>query len=127
MHRMDSDWYRKIWTLDIQNQAWTEDTTREVDFIISKLSLQGNERILDLACGFGRHSLELARRGFDVTGVDITPEYVAFASEQASHEKLNAHFRCADIRALKYCSDFDVVLNMADGAIGYLENDTENH
>lgn len=74
MHRMDSDWYRKIWTLDIQNQAWTEDTTREVDFIISKLSLQGNERILDLACGFGRHSLELARRGFDVTGVDITPD-----------------------------------------------------
>ena len=81
MHRMDSDWYRKIWTLDIQDQVQTEDTTREVDFIISKLSLQRNERILDLACGFGRHSLELARRGFDVTGVDITPEYVAFASE----------------------------------------------
>lgn len=53
MHRMDSDWYRKTWTLDIQDQAWTEDTTREVDFIISKLSLQRNERILDLACGFG--------------------------------------------------------------------------
>lgn len=40
---------------------------------------------------------------------------------------MNAHFRCADIRELKYCSDFDVVLNMADGVIGYLENDTENH
>lgn len=40
------------------------------------MQLKGGERILDLACGFGRHSLELARRGIDVTGVDITRDYV---------------------------------------------------
>lgn len=80
-----------------------------------------------LACGFGRHSLELSRRGYDITGVDITREYVDFASAQALREGLNAHFLCADIRQLPYLGKFDVVLNMADGAIGYLENDTENH
>lgn len=126
MQRMDSDWYRIIWTLDIQNQSWVEDTKRQVDFIIKNLNLTGKERVLDLACGFGRHSLELARRGFDVTGIDITPEYVVFASDQALREHLNAHFLCEDIRQLHYMGEFDVVLNMADGAIGYLENDEEN-
>ena len=62
--------------MDIQNMSWVEDTKKEVDFLIDQLKLQGNERILDLACGYGRHSLELARRGYDVTGIDITPEYV---------------------------------------------------
>lgn len=67
---MESDWYRKIWSLDIQDQSWVEDTTRQVDFLVKTLGLSGGERILDLACGFGRHSLELARRGFSVIGVD---------------------------------------------------------
>ena len=76
MKAMASDWYKKIWTLSIQDMSWVEDTARQVDFLIEKLELKGNENILDLACGFGRHSLELARRGFEVTGVDITPAYI---------------------------------------------------
>lgn len=126
MKRMESDWYRKIWTLDIQNQSWVEDTLRQVDFLVEKLELKGGEQILDLACGFGRHSLELARRGFAVTGVDITPEYVRYATQQAQAEQLNARFLCADIRDVQFCKEFDVVLNMADGAVGYLENEEEN-
>ncbi len=81
MKAMESDWYKKIWTLDIQDQSWVEDTRRQVDFLVEKLRLRGDEKILDLACGFGRHSLELARRGFSVTGVDITPSYIEFARE----------------------------------------------
>lgn len=80
MKPMQKDWYKKIWTLDIQNMSWVEDTKRQVDFLVEKLNLTGNERILDLACGFGRHSLELARRGFDVIGVDITPDYCKLTS-----------------------------------------------
>ncbi|MGN0247242.1 MAG: class I SAM-dependent methyltransferase [Lachnospiraceae bacterium] len=126
MKAMESDWYKKIWTLDIQNQSWVEDTNRQVNFLIDKLELKGNEKILDLACGFGRHSLELARRGYDVTGVDITSEYIEYATKQAQVEKLNARFICSDIRDVSFNSEFDVVLNMADGAIGYLENEEEN-
>ena len=98
-----------------------EDTGRQVDFIIRKLGLRGGERVLDLACGFGRHSLELARRGFAVTGVDITPSYIRFAEEVAQKEGLNARFFCQDIREANFEQTFDAVLNMADGAIGYLE------
>ncbi|MGN1113830.1 MAG: class I SAM-dependent methyltransferase [Oscillospiraceae bacterium] len=126
MKAMESDWYKKIWTLDIKDQSWVEDTKHQVDFLIEKLGLSGRERILDLACGFGRHSLELARRGFDVTGVDITTEYIKYASEQAENEKLNARFICSDIRDVSFVNEFDAVLNMADGAVGYLENDEEN-
>lgn len=120
------DWYRKIWTLDIQDQSWVENTRLEVDFLIENLRLKGNEKILDLACGFGRHSLELARRGFSVTGVDITADYIAYAKQQAAAENLDARFILCDIREVNFSNEFDVVLNMADGAVGYLENDDEN-
>lgn len=121
-----SDWYKYGWSLDIMNQSWTENTKEQVDFIIEKMNLKGNERILDLACGYGRHALEFARRGYEVVGVDITEDYVNYGNQEASKEKLNAHFILSDIREVNFESEFDVVLNMADGAIGYLENDIEN-
>jgi SAM-dependent methyltransferase len=121
-----SDWYMNIWSLDIKDQSWVEQTPKQVDFIINVLELTGKERILDLACGYGRHSLELARRGYNVVGVDITPSYIEYGTQMSKNEKLDIEFICSDIRGIEYQSDFDVVLNLADGAIGYLENDCEN-
>ena len=98
-----------------------EDTKRQVDFLIDKLELKGNERILDLACGFGRHSLEFARRGYEVTGVDITPAYIRYAAKQAGKEKLNAAFICRDIRDISFENVFDVVVNMRRKTEKYLK------
>lgn len=126
MKAKNSDWYKQVWSLDIKNQSWTEDTENQVDFIIKTLELTGKERILDLACGFGRHSLSFARRGFCVTGVDITKDYIDDAVKTAKTESLNAEFINADIRDICFENEFDVVLNLADGAIGYLETDEEN-
>jgi SAM-dependent methyltransferase len=123
---MESDWYKKIWTLEAKNYSWVETTEGDVDFIIKALGLTGKERILDLACGFGRHSLSLARRGFSVTGVDITKEFIEDARKEAKAHSLEAEFILADIRDLGYKNEFDVVINLSDGAIGYLENDEEN-
>ena len=61
------------------------------------------------------------------TGIDITPAYIDYANEQAKKENLNAKFIYQDIRTITFDKEFDVVLNMADGAIGYLEDDGENH
>lgn len=122
-----SDWYKYGWSLDIKNQSWVENTQKEVDFIIKTLNLKGNEHILDLACGFGRHSLLFAERGFSVVGVDITKDYILDAIKSAKEKSLNnVEFIHADIRELTFENSFDVVLNLADGAIGYLENDEEN-
>lgn len=126
MESFGSEWYKKVWSLDIKNQSWTEDTVNQTDFIIKTLKLEKGARILDLACGYGRHSLELARRGFEVVGADITPAYVEDANKTAAAEKLNARFILSDIRDVSFENEFDAVLNLADGAVGYLENDAEN-
>jgi 2-polyprenyl-3-methyl-5-hydroxy-6-metoxy-1,4-benzoquinol methylase len=126
MKALESNWYKSIWSLAIKEQSWVEDTENQVDFIVNTLQLSGKEHILDLACGFGRHALSLARRGFNVTGVDITKEYITDAIKTAKTEGLNAQFIHSDIRDLHITNDYDVVLNLADGAIGYLESDEEN-
>ncbi len=55
----------------------------EVDFVVEKLSLQPGMRVLDVGCGFGRHSLELARRGYEVLGIDPSPAMIAAATQRA--------------------------------------------
>ena len=120
------DWYKYGWSLNIKNSSWTEDTENQVDFIIKAMGLKGGERILDLACGYGRHALALARRGFTLVGVDITPAYIEDAKQNAAREGLPAAFILSDIRDVAFENEFDAVLNLADGAIGYLENDEEN-
>lgn len=122
----NSDWYKYGWDLGIKNQSWTENTPNEVDFMIEKMNLKGNERILDLACGYGRHALEFARRGYSVVGIDITKDYVDDGNKTAAEEGIDAKFYLSDIRDVAYENEFDVVLNLADGAIGYLESDAEN-
>ena len=121
-----TDWYKHCWSLDIKNDSWTDDTENQVNFIVKTLELTGKERILDLACGYGRHSLSLARRGFSVVGVDITKAFIDDAVKSAAEENLTATFIHSDIRDVAFDGEFDVVLNLADGAIGYLENDDEN-
>jgi len=119
-------WYKETWSLAIKDMTWVENTLNEVDFLIDIMDLSGSERVLDLACGFGRHSIELAKRGFSVVGVDITPDLIKDAERVAAAEKLSTKFICADLRDVWFENEFDVVLNMGEGAIGYLENDAEN-
>src|SRR5512140_3350123 len=121
----DAQWYKKIWTLDIKEMSWVEQTKEQVDFIWEVLELDGRERILDLACGFGRHALELARRGHPVVGVDITPEFVEDARAAARAEGLPVEFVLGNVLDVASRSEFDVVLNLADGAIGYFESEEE--
>jgi SAM-dependent methyltransferase len=126
-NKIDLQWYKKVWSLQIRDMSWVENTVREVDFIINALELSEKERVLDLACGFGRHALELARRGYTVVGVDITLEYIVEARKLAKERGIKGtEFICADLRDITYREEFDVVLNIADGAIGFLESDEEN-
>lgn len=115
-----------FWTLEILDASWVENTVGEVDFVIEALGLRGHERVLDLACGCGRHCLELAKRGYRVVGVDITPEYVEYARKHARERALSAEFVCADVRDVTFRDEFDVVMNMADGAIRYFDCEEAN-
>ena len=77
-------------------------------------------RVLDLCCGFGRISAELARRGFAVTGVDITDSYLNAAREDAATEKLDIEYLRADARDFTRPAFFDVAVNLYI-SFGYFE------
>jgi SAM-dependent methyltransferase len=119
------DWYRTAFA-GTADMTWTDRTEGEVDRALGMLRPEGAERVLDLACGSGRHSLELKRRGFEVIGADISPELLEIAERDAGEQGLDVSFVEADLRALDFDAEFDIVLSLNDGAIGYLETDEEN-
>jgi len=112
MKASNSDWYKQIWSLGIKSLSWVEDTENQVDFIIKTLELNGKERILDLACRYGRHALTFAKRGYNVVGVDITKDYIDDAIKTAKEASLNAKFILSDIREVDFKNEFDVVLKL---------------
>jgi SAM-dependent methyltransferase len=124
--QIPDDWYATAFDAASAEMAWTDRTGPEVDRVAKILQPRGDERVLDMACGSGRHSLELRRRGFSVVGADISPELIEIARRDAAEENLAVDFVLADLRDLEFDSEFDLVLNLNDGAIGYLESDVEN-
>ncbi len=91
------------------------------------LKLLGNVQdiyhVLDLCCGIGRHSIQLARSGFNVTGVDITKPYLDIARENAEKANLDIHFIQSDMRDFCRPNSFDLIVNLCT-SFGYL-NDIE--
>jgi len=122
-----SDWYRSGFPPITAAMPWADRTQAEVDRAVMMLKPEDGERVLDLACGIGRHTLELRRRGFEVVGVDISPELLEMAKREAAEQSLDVTFIEADLRNLDFEAEFDLVLNLNDGAVGYFETDEENH
>ncbi|HEY8808851.1 MAG TPA: class I SAM-dependent methyltransferase [Solirubrobacterales bacterium] len=120
------DWYRSGFPPITAAMPWADRTEAEVDRAIMMLRPEGGERVLDLACGIGRHSLELRRRGFEVVGVDISPDLLEMAEREAEAQSLDVTFMQADLRELALSDEFDIVLSLNDGAVGYFETDEEN-
>jgi len=82
-------------------------------------------RILDMCCGFGRISIELARRGFNVTGVDIMKTYLNDAKKQARNEKLKIEYVHSDARNFLRPGFFDMAINLYV-SFGYFENSDDD-
>jgi SAM-dependent methyltransferase len=95
--------------IDIVTPSLTE---LQTSFLVEKLGLKRKSKILDLACGQGRISLELARRGYFVLGCDYSEQYVAAAQSTAQREGLEVRFVRRDMRSLTYESEFDVVISV---------------
>ena len=96
-------------------------TVAEVDQMIALFGLKSGAAVLDLCCGIGRHSIEFARRGFKVTGVDRTTPYLDQARASASKENLKIEFVLSDMREFSRPAAFDAALNFFT-AFGYFEN-----
>ncbi len=95
--------------------SFTKGTAKEIDALIERLDLDGDERVLDVGCGPGRHANELGRRGFEVVGVDISQTFLDVAAADAPD---GVTYHRADARNLAYDGEFDVVISICQGAFG---------
>ena len=103
----------------------TEERTRkEIDFLVRVLNLDRPRRILDLACGYGRHANRLAKLGHKVVGVDITPGFLKIARREARQKRLKVRYIRQDMRKIYFKEEFDCALLLFT-AFGYFE-DAEN-
>ena len=100
--------------------AFTKGTDQEVDFLVEALALEPGMRVLDVGCGPGRHSLALARRGYDAVGIDHSTEFVRLAREAAAAEGLTATFDPLDVRDLDRPGEFDATICLCQGGFGLL-------
>ena len=121
-HEQDLFWQ----TVPLFDQEHLEAAPAEVDALISLLGIVPPSVVLDLCCGVGRHSLELARHGFHVTGVDRTATYLQTARQRASAEELDVEWIEADMRAFVRGEAFDVAINLYT-SFGYFEDPAEDH
>jgi SAM-dependent methyltransferase len=109
-HENDDFW--KLWGPVMFNDRRIANASEEVGNLISLLKIAPGSKILDLCCGIGRHSLELARRGYKVTGLDRTAAYLSTASAQAKKTGLNIEFVNEDMRKFVRPKAFDAVICM---------------
>jgi SAM-dependent methyltransferase len=89
--------------------------------LYEKKSRRSGPTVVDFCCGFGRITLELARRGFAATGVDLNEKYISAAKKTAVREGLDAAFIRKDVRDFKRKNAFDVAVNLYN-SFGYFEN-----
>ena len=97
----------------------------QVRMVERLVSLEPRARVLDLACGSGRQTLELARRSHRVMGIDSREELLAEARRAAREERLNVHFLNTDIRRISYRGEFDLVVNLCF-ALSHLPEDRDH-
>lgn len=101
-----------------------ERTEQEVNFFIEQMGINQNHLILDIPCGFGRHTNLLAQRGFKITGVDFSSGFLEIAEKEAKKRNLTVNYIQEDMRNISFQEEFDRIF-MAFTSFGYF-NDYQN-
>jgi SAM-dependent methyltransferase len=121
------EWYEEFYTneyIDVVGFASDEQTRRETGFIQEVLKLEAGAKILDLCCGYGRHSRLLAQSGsYEVVGLDLSENYLDIARQADAGS--NVEFIKGDMRDIPFKQEFDAVLNLFT-SFGFFETDREN-
>ena len=119
------DFFRSDY-LNVYGHMFTEELAeKESAFVAGVLGLRPDESVLDLCCGQGRHSVQLAKRGLKVTGLDLNPDYVELARQAAKAGKVEIETVAADMREIPFANKFDAIVNMYS-SFGYLESEAED-
>lgn len=120
------EWWRTFFAgagVQFWLQATTEDQTKqEADFIQQRLRVSPPAKLLDVPCGDGRHSLALAARGYQMTGVDLSPEFLAAARAAAAERSANVQWEQREMRDLPWKAQFDGAFSFGN-SFGYLDDE----
>jgi SAM-dependent methyltransferase len=126
---MSSQWYERLflnYARKYEEEEFTKGTPGECDFIEAEAEKNKSIPILDIGCGTGRHSIELARRGYRVTGLDLSESMLVVARSRANAEKLNVRFIQADARSFSFPGEFGLAIMLCEGAFPLMETDAMN-
>jgi 2-polyprenyl-3-methyl-5-hydroxy-6-metoxy-1,4-benzoquinol methylase len=123
-------WYESLFQNYAKNydaECFTQGTVGECDFIEKEIGCDRNGNILDIGCGTGRHAIELAKRGYNVTGVDLSESQLDRAREKARQASVNVKFLKCDARQLPFNNEFGLVIMLCEGAFPLMETDERNY
>ena len=125
----NKQWYESLFenygkTYD--RESFTQGTSGECDFIEKELNFNRLLKILDVGCGTGRHSIELSKRGYSVTGIDLSESQLAQAKEKAKRDNLPIEFLKHDARNLPFDNEFDAAIMLCEGGFPLMETDEMN-
>jgi len=124
-----TQWYEALFSNyanKYDDESFTKGTFTEVDFLENEISCDKNINILDIGCGTGRHSIELARRGYTVKGIDLSENMLARAKEKALEAGVSIDFQQADARTFHFPEQFGLVIMLCEGAFSLMETDEMN-
>jgi 2-polyprenyl-3-methyl-5-hydroxy-6-metoxy-1,4-benzoquinol methylase len=122
-------WYEELYqnaSENYENEVFVKGTIGEVDFFEKEINFDKSKKILDVGCGTGRHTIELAKRGYNVTGLDLSETLLKRAKKKAEALNLKINFIKADARNFKLESKFDLVVIICEGAFSLMETDEMN-
>lgn len=122
-------WYETLfenYAKSYDSECYVHGTVGEADFIEKEINFDKSKHILDIGCGTGRHSIELARRGYKVTGVDLSNAQLQRARQKAADAKVNIKFIQKDARELKFKNLFDMAIMICEGGFPLMETDEMN-
>ena len=123
-------WYETLFEnygRQYDQESFTHGTLGECDFIEKEVGFNKKLSILDLGCGTGRHSIELTRRGYSVTGLDLSQSMLDQAKRKADQENLMVRFIQGDARHLPFQNEFDLVIMLCEGSFSLMETDEMNY
>ena len=122
-------WYETLfenYAKSYDSESYVQGTVGEVDFIERELDFDKSKCVLDIGCGTGRHAIELARRGYKITGIDLSKAQLQRAKEKAKGANLEIEFIQKDARQLEFKNVFDMVIMICEGAFSLMETDEMN-
>jgi 2-polyprenyl-3-methyl-5-hydroxy-6-metoxy-1,4-benzoquinol methylase len=126
-----TQWYEELfhdYAEKYDKESFTKGTKGEVDFIEKVIRFQKSIKILDIGCGTGRHSLELARRGYrNITGIDLSESQLNKARSVSRKENLKIKFINKDARDFDFKGAFDLAIMICEGAFPLMETDEMNY